>query len=239
MNTTLLPQPLDTIIIENKKGTYKDFQASADYPLKGVTYPVDYGYLPGYTGEDNADLDFFVGSEEPGLSGFIRVSRPDTENGETKFFTNVTNEDIDAICVAFKPVLIEQETFTESNAILLAIQKFKVKNSDFWQQLDTLVAANGVQIERPKGSVHPRYPGYIYPVDYGFIPGTKSSDGAEMDAWIGSGDITRVNGMFVTSDPQKGDIEIKVLIGCSPEETETALASSNRGEMSAILVSRL
>jgi len=111
-------------------------------------------------------------------------------------------------------------------------------NDKFWQQLDRLVATNGVKVERPKGSAHPRYPEYIYPVDYGFIPGTKSSDDAEMDVWIGSEDKSHVSGVLITSDPQKSDIEIKVLVGCSPEETEAALASSNRGEMSAILVTR-
>jgi len=125
MNISVLPAPLNTIVIENKKGTYKDFHASSDYPLKGVTYPVDYGYLPGYLGEDKADLDFFVGSEETGLSGFIRVSRPDTENGETKFFTNVSADDIKAICEAFKPVLIERQTFENGDELFKAIDKLK------------------------------------------------------------------------------------------------------------------
>ena len=125
MNISALPAPFNTIVIENEKGTYKDFHASSDYPLKGVTYPVDYGYLPGYIGEDKADLDFFVGDEEEGLSGFIRVSRPDTENGETKFFTNVTPDDITAICEAFKPVLLEQQRYADSDELLTDIEKFK------------------------------------------------------------------------------------------------------------------
>lgn len=127
MNISALPAPLNTIVIENKRGTYKDFHAASDYPLKGVTYPVDYGYLPGYLGEDKADLDFFVGDEEPGLCGYIRVSRPDTENGETKFFTNVTAEDIDAICEAFKPVLLERQTFTDTHELSDAIERFKTQ----------------------------------------------------------------------------------------------------------------
>jgi hypothetical protein len=127
MNISALLSPLNTIVIENEKGTYKDFHASSDYPLKGVTYPVDYGYLPGYLGEDKADLDFFVGVEENGLSGFIRVSRPDTENGETKFFTNVSADDIMAICEAFKPVLIEHQTFENSDELFDVIEKFRTQ----------------------------------------------------------------------------------------------------------------
>jgi hypothetical protein len=125
MNISALPAPLNAIVIENRKGTYKDFHADSDYPLKGVTYPVDYSYLPGYIGEDKADLDFFVGDEETGLSGFIRVSRPDTENGETKFFTATTEADIEAICEAFEPVLLEHKTFQNSDELLEAVDPFR------------------------------------------------------------------------------------------------------------------
>lgn len=125
MSISALPPPLNTIVIENPKGTYKDFHVSGDYPLKGVIYPVDYGYLPGYLGEDKADLDFFVGDADTGLCGFIRVSRPDTANGETKFFIAVTKADIKAICEAFKPVLLEHRTFQDDDELLKAIVAFR------------------------------------------------------------------------------------------------------------------
>jgi inorganic pyrophosphatase len=57
------------IIIENPKGSHKVFVEDGDtsewrdYPLKGVTYPVDYGYIEGYKSEDGEDLDIFVGSD--------------------------------------------------------------------------------------------------------------------------------------------------------------------------------
>lgn len=40
-----------------------------------------------------------------------------------------------------------------------------------------------VMIDRPKGSKHPKH-GFIYPVNYGFIPNTIAPDGAELDAYI-------------------------------------------------------
>ena len=40
-----------------------------------------------------------------------------------------------------------------------------------------------VQIDRPLKSKHPKY-GFEYPVNYGFIPYTKSGDGEELDAYI-------------------------------------------------------
>ena len=64
-------------------------------------------------------------------------------------------------------------------------------NKEYWNSLDQLVKANGFEVERPKDSVHPKYPNYIYPLDSGFIPGTSSDDGAEIDAWR-AGDRTNV-----------------------------------------------
>jgi inorganic pyrophosphatase len=40
-----------------------------------------------------------------------------------------------------------------------------------------------VTIDRPLGSKHPTH-GFIYPVNYGFIPGTQSPDGEELDAYL-------------------------------------------------------
>ena len=41
-----------------------------------------------------------------------------------------------------------------------------------------------VQIDRPLGSTHPKWKSLIYPVNYGFVPNTISSDGEELDAYI-------------------------------------------------------
>lgn len=40
-----------------------------------------------------------------------------------------------------------------------------------------------VIIDRPMGSHHPKY-GFLYPVNYGYIPNTVSGDGEELDAYI-------------------------------------------------------
>ncbi len=40
-----------------------------------------------------------------------------------------------------------------------------------------------VIIDRPKGSAHPRY-GWIYPINYGYLPRTKAGDGEPIDAYI-------------------------------------------------------
>jgi inorganic pyrophosphatase len=40
-----------------------------------------------------------------------------------------------------------------------------------------------VKMDRPLGSAHPKH-GFIYPVNYGYIPGTVSGDGEELDAYV-------------------------------------------------------
>lgn len=40
-----------------------------------------------------------------------------------------------------------------------------------------------VEIDRPLNSKHPKY-GYIYPVNYGYVPNTLSGDGEELDCYV-------------------------------------------------------
>lgn len=40
-----------------------------------------------------------------------------------------------------------------------------------------------IRIDRPMGSKHPKH-SFIYPVNYGFVPNTKSADGEELDAYL-------------------------------------------------------
>lgn len=40
-----------------------------------------------------------------------------------------------------------------------------------------------VEIDRPLNSKHPKH-GFIYPVNYGFVPNTVSGDGEEIDCYV-------------------------------------------------------
>jgi len=90
-----------------------------------------------------------------------------------------------------------------------------------------LLITNSLIIDRPKGSSHPRYPNIRYPLDYGYLEYTTSSDGGGIDVWLGSlntvmmedGDKT-LTGILCTFDTLKCDAEIKLLIECSEEDIQ-------------------
>jgi inorganic pyrophosphatase len=49
--------------------------------------------------------------------------------------------------------------------------------------LDFLGKTLTVKIDRPLGSRHPRW-GFIYPINYGFLPGVVAPDGEDLDAYV-------------------------------------------------------
>ena len=119
-----MPYP---IIIEQPKGSYKSFEIEndviwKDYPLKGVTYPVEYGYIKGYASEDNHDLDVFVGSGKK--TGYITIWRCDVPL-ETKMILNVTKKEFTSIISAFRPVIKEQRIFKNKKEFENFIAKYK------------------------------------------------------------------------------------------------------------------
>jgi inorganic pyrophosphatase len=61
-------------------------------------------------------------------------------------------------------------------------------NPFFWATLEQFVTSSQIVVDRPKGSLHPRFPDIIYPLDYGFLEGTTGGDGDGIDVWFGSGE---------------------------------------------------
>lgn len=112
-------------------------------------------------------------------------------------------------------------------------------NTDgFWRALETLAQTSTIIIDRPKGSAHPRYPDFLYPLDYGYLAGTASGDGMGIDVWVGSLPEKRLTALVCTVDLHKRESEIKLLLGCTPQEMQDVLAIHNSGEQSAILLER-
>ncbi len=110
--------------------------------------------------------------------------------------------------------------------------------ADFWFKLDRLVAASNLKIDRPKGTSHPRYPSFVYPLDYGYLQDTRSGDGSDIDVWIGSLSSQTVTAVICSVDLEKRDTEIKILLGCTSEENQAILDIHNTGSQSAILLVR-
>lgn len=109
---------------------------------------------------------------------------------------------------------------------------------DFWEHLDRLIASSEIVIDRPVGSQHPRYPEIVYPLDYGYLARTSSADGDGIDLWRGSIQGHPLQAILVIVDLHKRDSEIKLLLGCTPQETQTLLDFHNSGLMRAELLKR-
>jgi inorganic pyrophosphatase len=111
-------------------------------------------------------------------------------------------------------------------------------NEDFWKALDELVNSSEIVIDRPRGSAHPRFPNFIYKVDYGYLKNTASMDGAGIDVWVGSGD-KKIDAIMCIVDLMKRDSEIKILIGCTEEEKLEIYKTHNETQyMKGILIRR-
>ena len=108
----------------------------------------------------------------------------------------------------------------------------------FWERLDDLVSDSRVVIDRPRGTAHPRYPEFIYPLDYGYLGATQASDGGGVDVWVGSLPEPRVTAVVCTVDVLKRDTELKLLLGCTPEEAEIILQTHHSHFQAAILIPR-
>ena len=111
-------------------------------------------------------------------------------------------------------------------------------NEDFWKALDELVNSSEIVIDRPKGSAHPKFPNFIYRVDYGYLKDTTSMDGAGIDVWVGSGN-KKIDAIMCIVDLMKRDSEIKILIGCTEEEKMEVYRIHNETQyMKGIIIRR-
>ena len=111
-------------------------------------------------------------------------------------------------------------------------------NDEFWNAIDELVENADIVIDRPKGTTHPRFPNFVYKVDYGYLKETTSMDGAGIDVWVGTGG-KKIDAIMCIVDLMKKDSEIKILIGCTEEEKQIIYQTHNGTEyMKGILIRR-
>lgn len=109
----------------------------------------------------------------------------------------------------------------------------------FWTHLEALVMSSELVIDRPRGSVHPRHPSIVYPLDYGYLQGTRGGDGDAIDVWRGSLAAGSLDAVVCTVDREKRDAEIKLLFGCTPAEKQVICAFHRSAWSAALVVERV
>jgi inorganic pyrophosphatase len=92
-----------------------------------------------------------------------------------------------------------------------------------------------VTVDRPLGSRHPRYPDLLYPLNYGFLPGTVSGDGEPIDAYVVGCDepVAEASGVVVAAVLRADDAEDKLVVAAdgrwrSAEEIGALVAFQER-----------
>ena len=71
----------------------------------------------------------------------------------------------------------------------------------------------GVRIDRPQGSRHPEH-GFIYPVNYGYVPGVAGLDDEELDAYVLGVDapVERFTGQCIAVIQRLNDADDKLVV---------------------------
>ena len=71
-----------------------------------------------------------------------------------------------------------------------------------------------VVMDRPLGTRHPDYHDMIYPINYGYIPGTMADDGEPVDAYVLGPDkpLETFEGEVIALVKRADDIEDKLVV---------------------------
>lgn len=75
-------------------------------------------------------------------------------------------------------------------------------------------------IDRPLGSVHPKHPNIVYPINYGYVPGIIAPDGEEQDVYLLGVDepLEEFTGQLIAVIRRLDDVEDKWVL--APEGME-------------------
>lgn len=76
-----------------------------------------------------------------------------------------------------------------------------------------------VVVDRPLGSKHPKH-GFVYEVNYGYVPNTKAPDGEEIDAYILGIDkpIDKISGICIAIIHRTDDEDDKLVVTPNGED---------------------
>ncbi|MDE2933169.1 MAG: inorganic diphosphatase [Chloroflexota bacterium] len=70
-----------------------------------------------------------------------------------------------------------------------------------------------VQIDRPLGIIHPREDDMVYPINYGFVPGTLAPDGHPIDVYVLDAEepLDRCGATVIAIVRRRNDVEDKLV----------------------------
>ncbi|NDJ53414.1 MAG: inorganic pyrophosphatase [Chloroflexi bacterium] len=111
-------------------------------------------------------------------------------------------------------------------------------DTQFWNALEDLAARHQIKIDKPRGSKHAQIANLTYPVDYGYLDGTRSKRGGGVELYMGTLGNLNVTGVISMLDLSDYGSTMKLLIGCSAQEMADAVAVEKRGGVAATLIVR-
>ena len=103
-----------------------------------------------------------------------------------------------------------------------------LNNAFFWQKLDTMIFTLDYRQIRAVGDVHPEYPNLIYPLEYGYLDDPDRDGHVVAKVFKGSLDTRKSDEIIVCVDILKKNFDIKILMGCTPEEQTKVLEFLNQ-----------
>ena len=82
-----------------------------------------------------------------------------------------------------------------------------------------------IKIDRPIGSKHPKH-GFIYPVNYGFVPDVMGGDGEELDAYLLGvfEPVEEYEGRLIAIIYREDDVEEKLVVAPKTYTAEQIMA---------------
>ena len=85
-----------------------------------------------------------------------------------------------------------------------------------------------VVIDRPMGSTHPTDADFVYPINYGYVPGTMAPDGHPIDVYVLGADrpLRQCSARIVAVVHRRDDVEDKLVAALSGDWTETTIKES-------------
>ena len=85
-----------------------------------------------------------------------------------------------------------------------------------------------VVIDRPLGSTHPDHADLVYPINYGYIPGTMAPAGHPIDRYVLGADhpLKRCSARVIAAIRRKDDVEDKLVVALSGKWSKASIRES-------------